>query len=254
MGMTELPILFSAPMVRAILAGRKTQTRRLLDLRRSVGTPETADGCLLQLWYPGAKLHYGYTPTFRSHGPRNSWQVERLCGPACEPSPKGVYPPTGHVDWAGPVDVDAGRYPGPYDGRHPVSWGPLRFWPGLRLWVKETFWTDGTCCSAYRADTRDDLDPDEVKRVLHVDRWKPAIYMPRPYSRITLEVTGVRIERLQDISESDARAEGVQPIAFGDEAPGRTTFAELWNRLNEDKAPWKSNPWVSVVTFQRVSP
>jgi hypothetical protein len=258
--MKELPILFSAPMIRAILDGRKTQTRRLLDLRRSVGTPETPEGCLLQLWYPGAKLHYGYEVD-DGDGVQRSWQVQRLCGPGCEPSPKEVYPPTGHVDWAGPVD----GYPGPYDGRHPVSWGPLRFWPGLRLWVKET-WQPIWASDVQPPHGYASLEgwkigyvaTDGVKEWHDQDtgltsRCKPSIFMPRAFSRITLEVTGVRIERLHDISEADARAEGVLPIAFGEEAPGRTTFAELWNRLNEGKAPWKSNPWVSVVSFRRVT-
>lgn len=259
----ERPILFSGPMVRAILEGRKTQTRRLVDLKRAVGTPEVPEGHVLQLWHPGATLRNGYKPDWD----RCSWQVERVCGPACTPSPKGVYPPTGHVDWEGPFD----GWPGPYDGRHPVAWGPLPFWPGLRLWVKETFQSlhHNGVRWVYRADGEDprtgwDDVPAEKRPKM---TWRPSIYMPRIRSRITLEVTGVRVERLQEITEDDAKAEGArdffesfpcfahdQTLTSGERAadsPVRAGFAVLWDEINADRGTWKSNPWVWVVSFQR---
>lgn len=263
----ERPILFSGPMVRALLEGRKTVTRRLVDLRRSVGTPEVPEGCLLQLWYPGSKLRNGSNAIL---GDRAAWQVERLCGPGCEPSPKDVYPPTGHVDWKGPVD----GWPGPYDGRHPVSWGPLPFWPGLRLWVKETFASlhHNGVRWVYRADGEDPRGGPwtDAQRMADPMKWRPSIYMPRDVSRITLEVTGVRIERVQDITEADAKVEGVaswsdrfgttfaedQALTSGERAidrPYRSGFAVLWDELNGDKATWKSNPWVFAVAFQRIA-
>ena len=77
--------------------------------------------------------------------------------------------------------------------------------------------------------------------------------MPRWASRITLEVIGVRVERLQEISESDAKAEGVDAIP---EAPAalthRTSFAKLWDKINGKKHPWCENPWVWVIQFHRV--
>jgi hypothetical protein len=88
-------------------------------------------------------------------------------------------------------------------------------------------------------------------------RWRPSIHMPRWASRITLEVTGVRVERLQDISEADARAEGVtlQEKSFymgvAAAAPHRFEFHRLWQQINGERAPWLSNPWVWVVEFRR---
>jgi hypothetical protein len=96
--------------------------------------------------------------------------------------------------------------------------------------------------------------------------------MPRAFSRITLEVTEVRVQRLQEISEDDARAEGVEPytpphghISPGQRVPGpgfdgcrlgdqphRLPFADLWDSINGKRAPWSSNPWVWALTFRRM--
>jgi hypothetical protein len=84
------------------------------------------------------------------------------------------------------------------------------------------------------------------------DRWRPSIHMPRWASRITLEVTGVRAERLQDISEDDAKAEGVEPLARQIGTDYRGAFQNLWDSINKDRTPWDSNPWVWVVEFRRV--
>jgi hypothetical protein len=255
--MKERPILFSGPMVRALLEGRKTATRRLVDLRRSVGTPEVPEGCLLKLWYPGSKLRNGSNAIL---GDRVSWQVERLCGPGCEPSPKDVYPPTGHVDWKGPVD----GWPGPYDGRHPVSWGPLPFWPGLRLWVKETWqpiWaTEERPPHEYASlegwkigyVATDGIQEWHDQDLGLTSRCTPSIFMPRAFSRITLEVTGVRVERLHALSEDDAKSEGVTPVPMETTHRYRRGFALLWDEINAERSPWASNPWVWVVSFQRV--
>lgn len=87
--------------------------------------------------------------------------------------------------------------------------------------------------------------------------WKPSIHMPRWASRITLEVTGVRIERLQDISEADARAEGIeQSERTGGWLPGNCAapewaFRELWESIN-GAGSWNANPWVWVVEFRRI--
>lgn len=100
------------------------------------------------------------------------------------------------------------------------------------------------------------------------EHWRPSIYMPRWASRITLEVTEVRVERLQDISEEDAQAEGVErcdgfPLSLGypaGEDDGKCVlypsavraFSVLWDSLNHERAPWRSNPWVWVIRFKRV--
>lgn len=86
--------------------------------------------------------------------------------------------------------------------------------------------------------------------------YKPSIHMPRWASRLTLEITKVRVERLQSISEEDAKAEGFtksEPIGdTGFEATAKRRFMSLWDRINGKKHPWASNPWVWVIEFKTV--
>jgi hypothetical protein len=120
--------------------------------------------------------------------------------------------------------------------------------PGDRLWVRETWGpriTNGEPDPRqqyvkYRADDVDDSPCDENDWHEWEDRWRPSIHMPRWASRITLEVTGVRIERLQDISEADARAEGVVDTL---------AFEELWDSINGSGA-WDANPWCWCISFK----
>jgi hypothetical protein len=90
--------------------------------------------------------------------------------------------------------------------------------------------------------------------------WKPSIHMPSWASRITLEITGVRVERLQDISEEDAKAEGAKPAVNGRDESGPTKshhcgFVGLWRSINPDESDgsWFKNPWVWVIEFKRLS-
>lgn len=214
--MKEKPILFSSAMVRAILEGRKTQTRRVVKL---LSDPPTRSGII-----------YDHLST-------GCWHVQR-----------------GAV-WA---DEDGNCYDCKPAARTPYQ-------PGDTLWVRET-WAefDKHPKVEYRADCdhyeyglatirRDDL---AVPRV--IDRWRPSIFMPRWASRITLEVTDVRCQRVQEISEEDAVAEGCSGhdgegpyiSAFG----GRriiNNFAALWDTLNAKRGyGWDSNPWVWAYTFK----
>ncbi len=200
----ERPILFSGPMVRAILEGRKTVTRRLVTVP-----------------WKGARRTLPYSPY---------WDDEDGRLIACDE----------YGDW------------------HPAEeW--LGTWQvGQRLWVKETFAEDvGDLSAVFRAD-----------REFDGVRWTPSIFMPRYLSRITLDVTSVRIERLHAITEDDAKAEGVQPfferfpcfaqdqtLTTGErciDAPYRASYAVLWDELNDERATWKSNPWVWRVEFRRI--
>jgi len=224
--MTDRPILFSGPMVRAILDGRKTQTRRVL------------------------KDKYGL--------------LDR-------------YPLTGKI-------ID-------YYGNG-TTWGatlvgttmviPMRFHPGDRLWCREAFTLTQHDKPVYRADARDQTgarwssitpgDPNgEVK-------WKPSIHMPRWASRLTLTVTDARVQRVQDISEADAIAEGIiednviigchgstgvhvevtadrywhgaEPEDFEGHEYAEDAFAALWDDLNAARGyGWEENPWVVALTF-----
>jgi hypothetical protein len=122
---------------------------------------------------------------------------------------------------------------------------------GDQLWVRETFAGDYGCGFIYAADhpnsdiRKGDLDDGEQT----LRRWTPSIHMPRDASRITLEIVGVRVERLNDISEADAMAEGVTK---GPLDPWQSTaFMRLWESINGPES-WAANPWVWVLEFKKV--
>lgn len=143
--------------------------------------------------------------------------------------------------------------------------------PGERLWVKEAIARDGEpygeerwCTSHFIADgapTLADAWPWKPKML-------PGMYCPRGLSRITLEIISVRVERLQDITEEDARAEGVTPVPYDPEgdcwADGKhtTAFEHAWGQLHgfhgerrtKDGTSWVDNPWVWVISFRRLTP
>jgi hypothetical protein len=212
--MKDIPILFSAPMVRAILAGTKTQTRRAV---KPVGNDE---GFVLQ--------DYGRGPVpYRSGDGESSFYRDS----------KGY-------DIESPIACPYGK-------------------PGDRLWVRETWCRGSDERFLYRADPRsEDLARTLDAIVRHACRgWKPSIHMPRAASRITLEVTGVRIERLQDISGTDAKAEG---IVFSNSLMGWhvedgthfhchnpcQSYLSLWEAINGPGSV-EANPWVWAIEFRR---
>jgi len=136
--------------------------------------------------------------------------------------------------------------------------------PSDRLWVRETFakiigQSAGWIETDYRATyTHGDRLGDSLG---FRKKWTPAIHMPRDASRIDLEVTGVRVERLQDISEADARAEGApaadlasgHEVLFPRDGLHRWGFRLLWEQINGGGS-WAANPWVWVVEFRRIKP
>lgn len=201
--MKERPILFSGPMVRAILKGRKTQTRRVVKPQPKFKDFE--DGRMLAF-----VDKWGYCPVERNL---------HLC---------------------------------PYGST------------GDRLWVRETWHGSGNKKLALNPEHP--MDSLSYRADWHgVDTgliWKPSIHMPRWASRITLEVKGVRVERLQDISEDDAKAEGVTPkgdtyIAanVAKDSPHRMEFWTLWQSINAKRGfGWDTNPWVWVIEFQPITP
>lgn len=238
--MKEHPILFSGPLVRALLreVDLKTMTRRLTQEAR---------------WNHRADSHL--------ESVRPSWEVRGGPASTCN-------------DWVATF-VGGGTMPGGRWQRHGIAcpYGA----PGNRLWVRETWAPMAKSRDtrvAYRADmmvqnqtrrsgAQVDLVPWPVDnnkgRGYAVTRWTPSIHMPRWASRIDLEVTEVRVERLQDITEEDAKAEGVEHVSIADVPRQaawscRQDFSVLWDKINGGKAPWKSNPWVWVVSFKRVRP
>lgn len=206
----ERPILMSAEMVRAILDGRKGQTRRVV---KPQPPKETQLFVAVRDWFEAADIDQELGFDF----------------------------PTSQHQYHCPYGV-----------------------PGGRLWVRET-WCEfverhrtkrNIREFAYRANCHED---GERCRQDYIDagypyQWKPSIHMPRIASRLLLELTNVRVERLQDISDEDAAAEGVDAMPSAPAAlTHRTSFAKLWDTLN--KSPdysWESNPWVWVLDFKRV--
>lgn len=209
--MTERPILFSAPMVRAILAGTKTQTRRVVKWRG-------VDA--------GLNLQFSGLRAIQDRG--GLWALESNTRTSRE--------------------TRCDLTPCPYGQ------------PGDRLWVRET-WApnEGTAGGhLYRADHggahgHHRIDLRTGVWTHSVSRWRPSIHMPRAASRITLEITNVRVERLQMIGVRDAIAEGIP--AGGPENPDGIEvrdFRDLWLSIN-GAGSWEADPWVWIVEFQRVA-
>lgn len=208
-GGRERPILFSAPMVRALLGGSKTQTRRVAKV--------PANATDVRYWAP---------PSGRS---QPGW---------ADPGLNYWTPDASGATLSNHLD--------------PCPYGQ----PGDRLWVRETF-------AKIEGQTRPWIETDYRATYTHGDRlgdllgikkrWTPSIHMPRAASRITLEVAGLRVERLQDISRGDAMAEGCPfpNMAQGDDP--RQWYADLWSEINGPDS-WTANPWVWVVEFKRVQP
>lgn len=216
--MKERPILFSGPMVRAILDGRKTVTRRVMRTN-----------------------HVGYRAFYRWDG---------------EPFRRAMMRCLNETEPGSSVFCE--------DNRIGV--------PGDRLWVREThaivpasaYWHDSTIPHRVHADEHGDpwwsVYREGWERSAP-SRWRPSIHMPWWASRITLVVVDVRVERLHEINEEDARAEGIERLGGGwrdylrdGEAyvTGVGSFASLWESIN-DPGSWVANPWVWRVEFRRLS-
>lgn len=211
----ERPILFSAPMVHALLAGTKTQTRRLIK-------PQPIQGIM------------------------DAKAFEALRGATAA----GILPieatEEGQAGWT----WRGCRYmPWPHAIRNRSPYGM----PGDRLWVKETWSVNGLYDNLPPSELPHDLPvgylADGAPSIERHGKTRVSIHMTRWASRITLEVSDVRAQTLTEISEEDARAEGVSPVQ-GETA--RHAFAALWDQIN-GSAPWGAAPWVWVVSFRRVS-
>ena len=228
----ERGILFSDEMVRAILDGRKTQTRRPLIPQPRLYPSHHAWACVKDPLHVDAFVGTAAEGSGRGGERQDVWWSE---------------------DWCGNLIGEYGSCP----------FGS----PGDRIYVREAFAIVPS--SAYRCSTGieqtinpADRDWAAVYRV-GFDRsrhfpWKPSIHMPRWASRITLEVKAVRVERVQEIDERDAASEGFENIDGFDGHPLASPEIELFRRAwNSIYAPnvlgWDKNPWVWVVEFERVA-
>ncbi|MBN8187575.1 hypothetical protein JF540_12830 [Salipiger thiooxidans] len=200
--MSVKPILFSGPMVRALLEGRKTQTRRVLKPQPSCDAiePHRVHSNEFIPWRDGEALASIVTP----------------CA------------------------------------------------PGDLLWVREAHALVPSSAFRMSEGVMQAVDPSDRDRACVyrerwercAPRWRPSIFMPRWASRLTLRVTDVRVQRVQEITEVDAKAEGVDAVTM-DDVPRqaamsrRSDFASLWDSLNAKRGfGWDANPWVAAYTFE----
>nr|EKX3318823.1 hypothetical protein [Klebsiella pneumoniae] len=198
---SERGMIFNAEMVRALLDGRKTQTRRPIKWKQT---------------------------RFTEIGERE----------------------------------DGSKWPWSEDAKHACDfWHPCPFGAvGDRIWVREAFRVHSRATDVatlvYKASERNSWT-EQTRRVpvavcnkpATPEKWTPSLHMPRWASRILLEITGVRVERLRSMIQDDARAEGV--IAASGPMEAGLAFRELWDSIYGEES-WKANPWVWVIEFKRV--
>lgn len=214
--MKERPILFNTAMVQAILSGRKTQTRRPVPAWQQ---PSETEGPHDQ--FPDSRFI-----SIAQRDPRYGFGVFGANAEACMDNYNK-------------------------DFKSLCPFGAI----GDRLWVRESFRlfdaSDECCCSDFPCCCPRTGSP--VYRATHDDgdsKWKPSIHMPRSACRIILEITRVGVERLHDISESDAAAEGFDiPAAPGQgwKFNAKHNFKFTWDKIYQN---WGENPWVWVVEFK----
>jgi len=216
--MTDRPMIFSGPMVRALLDGSKTQTRRVIrpyEAAPLIGRGDKSAGNIVVTRIPARHGGFMQGPSFKLHyAPGDRVWVREAHG----------------------ISSDINRHD-----------GYVRYTADNREWhtgPNTGDIPDGSLAAWFRViDRSHDKDCGRISR--------PSIHMPRWASRITLHITDVRVQRLQDISEADAVAEGA-PVAELRMYPAlgnaRHWFCDLWNSLHGADA-WATNPWVCALTF-----
>jgi len=249
--MKDQPIILSGPMVLATLEDRKTQTRRVIIPQ----PPPDPDEVFF--WVQSDPVSAKIAPSgfwARKHGAAGYLRFVAKCRYG-QPDDRLWVRETWRI---GAWDEDAGRICVDYQADNSAR----------RDWLEVSDDHDGEKFNRYWMQTCDELEAKGIKRDGNGDyhwkpgespcRWRPSIFMPRWASRITLEVTKIRTERLQQISEEDAKAEGAKP-AFESDDDGlvdrhpsyRNGFKCLWDSLNAKRAfGWDVNPWVGVLEFR----
>jgi hypothetical protein len=207
--MKERPILFSGQMVRAIMDGRKSQTRRLNGLQR-------INACTDQWSFEGINVHGEYLFYDRRD--------------------PGILTDAEQEECIQVIKCPYGQ-------------------PGDWLWVKETYLLRGNgTIATYKADMP---DVEAAGFGAMYGGWKSGRFMPKRWSRLMLEITGIRVEKVQDISEADAIAEGVRcplttsPHGHDASCSPVALYSDLWRRINGPDS-WTANPLVWVLEFKKV--
>lgn len=225
----EKPILFSSEMVRAILDGRKTITRRVVKPQPEFGGAGGKGGA--------------------------EWNDPRWWG---YEAADGTWVSLAKNDWCdscirAPYEVGMRLWVR-------ETWSPdhAAFYPNFPIVYRADFGPE------YDRNDRGEVYSSEQK-AWYPFQWRPSIFMPRHLSRITLEIVSVRVERLQEITNEDAELEGftghyspayvsMGEIVGPDGQEPIEEFRELWGNLNGKTFPWESNPWVWRVEFKRIEP
>ena len=203
----ERPIILNTEMVKAVLEGRKTQTRRVMDFPKSY------------MWnHEWFKKNYTFDKMFFDDIKNRN---------------VAIFTDGEYTEW------------------FKCPFGKV----GNRLWVRETF-------QLSKGDMAPTLE-EELTKTPHIryyasdvpkyrdfDKWRPSIHMPREFSRITLEITDIRVERLQDISQEDREAEGYPEGKYG--SYSFNWFVGLWNSIHKKENTWQDNPWVWVINFKKL--
>ncbi|ELI8051623.1 hypothetical protein RSF18_004363 [Yersinia enterocolitica] len=234
--MNEKPILFNAEMVNAILSGRKTQTRRIMKVQPSEHFhPQTIHGAMdfTARWYtPGVIDKDGYLQPARKD----------VFGVADED--EGYTCPLGAVGdqlWV----REAYRMARSLDTHSPSEVAELSLNAGYKNpWAPIQLEADGARIGKWAG-----FDTPPV--ITEAGKLRPSLHMPRWASRINLLITGVRVERLQDISDADASAEGCKISSMQSGECLSDMFARLWKSIYGDES-WQANPWVWVIEFERM--
>ena len=222
--MKERPILFSTPMVKAILDGKKTQTRRVIK-------PQPEEHVIIPDKINGLKwngVNYG-SITRDERGSIAETSLATIC-PYGQPGDTLWVRETWNV-----CDVGYDGYNGAFEAGYPLVTIPASK-PEYGNMVY------------YKADGNEEPP------------WRPSIHMPRWASRITLQITNIKVERVQDITEKDAVAEGIETHLSGCWTPtggyadnARLAFGALWDSINAKRGySWDDNPWVWVIEFERI--
>jgi len=251
----ERPISFRADMVRAILDGRKTKTRRVVKPQPThelIQFDEDVRGVLWCERRPGVPIVGDDEPTWRCpYGEtsdrlwvKESWRID------CWDPEYGITTLQYRAD--GALREPDGHWPDTGDEiRDQDAWD--RYWGQCAEDAQKAL-GDPTMEHGWGGDPGWDWEPGDGPC-----RWRGGRFMPRWASRITLEITDVRVERVQEISEDDVLAEGcgLRPWYLNasgyPEGPRTAGFAELWDSINAKRGyPWEDNPWVWVVEFERV--
>ncbi|HDS7550813.1 hypothetical protein NL435_14995 [Klebsiella pneumoniae] len=235
--MTERGMIFNAEMVRALLDDRKTQTRRIMK-------PQPEPCPRGGHWWPSNVFKTMLHVEEEMQNGKGGWGG--LVGDACP------FGDVGDRIWV----REAYRFPASLDDVSPTGVGEMAVATGYRKpWAPTFYEFTGTFSDGWKGF-------ETSPKVSDAGKLRPSIHMPRWASRILLEITDVRVERLNAINEHDAQAEGVAKLRGGfwkhyqpgwtqHQLSARGSFVTLWKSIYGDES-WNSNPWVWVIKFKRI--